>query len=131
MRLALPAALASLCGLALLLPLSAPATPVSSADADIGAALFRQHCGNCHSLEPDKTSPIGPNLHGILGRAAAAGNFRYSPALQSSSIRWDRASLDSFLAAPMEVVPGTRMVTSVRDKAKREAIIDFLAEKAD
>ena len=66
-------------------------------------------------------------MHGIFGRKAATmEGFRYSPALTNSGIIWDRASLDTWIEAPIKMVPGTRMVMAVRDEAKRKEIIDYL-----
>lgn len=117
---AIPLALA---GLALLG--SAPADAAGAAPA--GEALFRQRCQVCHSAVAAKPSTVGPNLAGVVGRKAGATAFAYSPALKASKFNWDRASLDRFLTAPTKMVPGTRMVISVTDKAQRSALIEYLA----
>jgi cytochrome c len=70
---------------------------------------------------------IGPNLHGVVGRAAASvPGFNYSPALKASKLRWDEATLDAYLAAPSKKVPGSRMPIATPDPAKRAAIIAYL-----
>lgn len=127
MRFAFAAVLSALAGFAVL-PLAVP--PAQAAGESEGAALFGQHCGSCHTLVPGKPSIAGPNLSGMYGRKAAKGEFRYSAALQASGLVWNRENLDSFLAAPMSAVPGTRMPIAMRDKAKRAAIIDYLAKAA-
>ena len=91
-----------------------------------GGALFRQRCQSCHSVTPGKTTPLAPNLAGVVGRKAAETAFNYSPALKASNLTWTRANLDRFLTAPMRMVPGTRMVISVPDPQQRAAILDFL-----
>ena len=71
---------------------------------------------------------MGPNLHGLFGRQAGseARFTSYSPALKASKIRWSEATLDQYLAAPTQKVPGTRMVVRVADPAKRKALIAWL-----
>lgn len=99
----------------------------AAAAAPDGSVLFRQRCQSCHSATPGAASPLGPNLAGVVGRNAAATGFKYSPALKAAKLVWNRATLDRFLAGPMRMVPGTRMVVPVTDPAQRAAIIDFLA----
>lgn len=93
-----------------------------------GALAFKQRCQACHSATAAKTTPLGPNLAGVVGRKAAATTFAYSPALKASKLTWTKASLDKYLAAPTKMVPGTRMVMAVPDAAQRAALIDFLAK---
>src|SRR3546814_2463560 len=66
---------------------------------------------------------IGPNLHGIVGRAVAAHDgFSYSGAMKAKGGVWDEAALDAYLADPMKTVPGTRMAfAGVIDPADRKA----------
>lgn len=92
-----------------------------------GAQAFAQ-CRACHTLQAGARSAMGPNLHGLFGRQAgsAAGFSNYSPALKASNIRWNEATLDQYLAAPTQKVPGTRMVVKVADPAKRKALIAYL-----
>ena len=84
-------------------------------------------CRACHSVDKGGKNGIGPNLNGVVGRAAASiPGFKYSPALKGSKLSWDDRSLDSFLAAPAKKVPGTRMPIGTPDPAKRAAIIAYL-----
>jgi cytochrome c len=70
---------------------------------------------------------MGPNLHGLFGRkAGSVPGFNYSPALKASKIVWNAQTLDQFLAAPAQKVPGTRMPMKVTDPAKRAALIAYL-----
>jgi len=86
-----------------------------------------QACAACHSDKPGITR-LGPSLAGIFGKdAAQTRDFNYSPALKSAKLRWDRRTLDAFIADPAKIAPGTRMrYPGVSDPAKREAIIDYL-----
>lgn len=101
-----------------------PETMASARPAQPPAAFMQ--CRSCHSVEPDQNG-IGPSLHGVFGQqAASVPGFNYSPALKGASIAWDRASLDSWITAPMKMVPGTRMVVGIPNPEAREDIIDYL-----
>ena len=121
-KLLLPVSAAALLGGAALLP---AITPAVAAGPD-GAALFRQRCASCHSVDPAKKSPMGPNLSGVVGRKAAASQFNYSQALKNSNLTWNRANLGRFLSGPARMVPGTRMLITVSDPAQRAAILNYL-----
>lgn len=108
----------------------APA-PAPVAGAETVAAKMEQpaaflQCRTCHGVEPDARG-AGPTMHGVFGRkAGSVENFPYSPALRDSGLTWDRESLDTWLQAPVRMVPGTRMVLSVPNADQRKAIIDYL-----
>ncbi|CAN7209608.1 c-type cytochrome [Rhizobium sp. LjRoot254] len=79
-------------------------------DASAGAVVFRK-CQSCHSA----TNPgnrVGPSLMNLIGRPVATSeNFRYSEAMTAFGAGkvWDEATLTEYLAAPRDLVPGTRM----------------------
>lgn len=101
------------------------ATSASPAVAAAPPPAFAQ-CRSCHSVEPGKNG-IGPTLHGIVGtKAGEVPGFAFSTPLKQSGITWDRATLDQWLAGPMQMVPGTRMVIGVPDPVRRKEIIDYL-----
>ncbi len=103
------------------------ATP-AFAQAASGDQVYKQRCQACHAIKAGAPSVLAPNLSGIVGRNAAAGTFNYSAALKASKIKWTKATLDTFLAAPTKMVPGTRMVISVSDPAQRAALVAWLAK---
>lgn len=100
------------------------ATAPAAADSAAGKAIY-ERCLACHSVTEDR---VGPRHCGIRGRrAGAVAGFDYSPALAASGIVWDRATLDAFLKAPMEAVPGTSMTyDGVKDAAERALLVDYL-----
>lgn len=96
-------------------------------NADDGQAIFKQRCSGCHATKPGEKSSAA-NLSAIVGRgAAAAPGTNYSEALKTSGIAWTREALDSYLAAPQKVVPGTWMPVSLPDPAQRAHVVDYLA----
>ena len=84
-------------------------------------------CAACHSLQPGKMG-IGPSLFGIYGtKAGDIPGYNFSPALKNSGLTWDDATLDTWMAGPMKMVPGTKMTYGgMSDPAKRQELIAFL-----
>ena len=83
-------------------------------------------CIACHSPERHRTGP----LHcGLLERVSGtAPGYDYSPALREAAIAWSAQTLDEFLEAPLEVVPGTTMgFAGVADPGERRDLIAYLA----
>jgi cytochrome c len=94
----------------------------------MGEAIFRR-CTACHTIEPGGRNGVGPNLHGIVGRAVASHpGFAYSPAMRAMGGEWDEATLDSYLKAPAQALPGGRMAfAGIAEDAERQALILYLA----
>ncbi len=90
-------------------------------------------CVACHSFAKNGPQRSGPNLYGIFGKAAgSAPGYSYSSALQQSGIVWSADTLDAYLAAPRDLVPGTRMTFSGEpDAAKRHAMITYMRQQTD
>ncbi|KQZ73093.1 cytochrome c, class I [Sphingopyxis sp. Root214] len=99
--------------------------------AAMGEQVFRR-CVACHTVDKGGANGIGPNLHGVVGRAVAAyPDFSYSGAMKAKGGVWDAAALDAYLKAPMKDVPGTRMAfAGVIDAADRKALILFLEQQS-
>lgn len=107
----------------------APAADTTAAAAALAGgkpAAFAQ-CAACHSVEPGKNG-IGPSLAGVFGKkAGGVAGFAYSDANKNSGLTWDEATLDTYLTAPMKMVPGTKMTyAGLADAAKRKDLIEYL-----
>lgn len=98
----------------------------SGAEAAVerGARIY-ERCAACHALDADRT---GPRHCGLLGRrAGSVPGFPYSPAMRRSKIVWTEASLDRFLKAPLQALPGTSMgYDGVKDDHERRDLIAYL-----
>jgi cytochrome c len=102
--------------------------PVAHAQAaSEGTKIFQTYCAICHEIQPARNM-IGPTLFGVMDRhAGAVAGFRYTDANRQSGLIWDASTLDRYLTAPREVVPGTAMVFSgLKNPAARAAVIEFL-----
>lgn len=88
---------------------------------------FRKSCGTCHVAVEEGPKRAGPNLWGVIGRAAGqVEGFKYSDALRSADIVWDEATLDQWITNAGKMVPGTTMMYRQRSAEKREKIIAYL-----
>ena len=110
---------------AMLATLFVSAATVAETD---GAAIY-ERCLACHTLAHDA---VGPRHCGVVGRrAGSVPGFAYSQPMRDSRLTWDETTLDRFLAAPRDVVPGTLMTyAGVPDAAERHALIAWLRRAA-
>ncbi len=111
---------------------AAPAAAQSATPAAAEAGLPTRPaafamCATCHQVDPGKNS-VGPSLAGVFGaKAGHAEGYAYSPAMKGSGLTWDEATLDKYLTAPMQVVPGTKMTfAGLKDEAQRKEVIAYL-----
>ncbi|MEW4467333.1 cytochrome c family protein [Parasphingorhabdus sp. JC815] len=90
-------------------------------------------CRTCHTVEKDGRDGIGPNLWGVAGHPAAQqAGFAYSPAMRSSGLTWDSATLDKFLKEPLKIVRGTKMAyAGLRNDKQRAEVIAYLETLKD
>lgn len=93
-----------------------------------GPAQAVARCMTCHSFNEGGRQLSGPNLAGIVGKPAGSQpGYNYSAAMKQSGVVWTEDKLDAFIAAPAQVVPGTRMsFAGEPDAAKRKAIIEAM-----
>ena len=79
-------------------------------DAAAGEQVFRRLCSPCHDVGPEAKVKLGPPLNGIDGRKAGTfPGFNYSEANKSSGITWNEGDFPTYIRAPMQAMPGTRM----------------------
>lgn len=107
-------------------PAAAGETVAAAPAAGAKPAAFAQ-CAACHAVEPGKHG-VGPSLHGVYGtKSGAIAGYAFSDAMKGANLTWDDATLDTFLAAPMKTVPGTKMAYAGQpDAAKRKELIEYL-----
>lgn len=101
----------------------APVAPTAA----MGEQIFKR-CVACHTVDAGGRNGIGPNLHGSVGRAVGAvAGFSYSSAMKAKGGVWDEATLDTYLKAPAQAIPGTRMAfAGIKEDAERKAVILYL-----
>jgi cytochrome c len=80
----------------------------------------------CHKVGPDAKNGVGPVLNGVVGRAAGVyPDYSYSAASKNSGLAWDEPTLTTYLRAPRELVPGTKMTFA--GLKKDQEIADVIA----
>ena len=106
----------------------AATAPLPPGNAVKGKAMFNQQCMLCHSAAAGQEG-AAPTLFGVVGRKAATdpGFPGYSRALKASGLTWTAANLNTFLAGPAKLVPGTAMPITVNAPQDRANIIAYLA----
>jgi len=97
---------------------------LAGGDAERGQSLYQSRCASCHSIE---YNGVGPAHQGMYGRkAGSAPDYRYSEAMQSATVVWRDTTLDKWLAAPEQLVPGQKMGFMVPDAQDRADLIAYL-----
>ncbi|KQP28970.1 cytochrome c family protein [Methylobacterium sp. Leaf100] len=111
-------------GTVLTLALSLGAHAQDMGDAAAGEKAFAP-CKACHQAGKNG---VGPNLVGVVGRAAGTyEGYNYSAALRGSGITWDDANLHEWLKNPKAKVPGTKMVfAGYSDDKKINDVVAYL-----
>ncbi len=104
--------------------LFAAAPARADGDAAKGAKVFKK-CKICHNVDKE-ANKVGPHLVGLMGRTAGSvEGYRYSDAMKSSGIVWSAETLTTYLRAPKDMVPGTKM--SFAGLKKDDDIADVIA----
>ncbi|MER8785643.1 cytochrome c family protein [Mesorhizobium sp. M1006] len=86
-------------------------TQSQAQDAAAGEKVFAK-CKVCHVADKDQNK-VGPSLNGVIGRTAGTHpGFSYSKAMTEagkSGVKWDKATLTTYLRDPRAMVKGTKM----------------------
>ena len=100
---------------------------VEQADTMRGASIGRR-CLVCHSVDPDGSHSIGPNLLKLVGRdIASLPNFDYSERLTRLTGEWTVEELNRFMMAPKAFDQGShRAFQSLTRTMDRAALIAWL-----
>jgi cytochrome c len=105
-------------------------SPAAAQERDEGARAF-QKCFACHSVDRAEKNLSGPNLAGVIGRQAGTlPGFAYSRAMKmagAEGLVWTEATLDRYLADPLEMIRETTMsFPGLANEAERRAVIGYL-----
>jgi cytochrome c len=98
-----------------------------AADLSNGEARFAL-CRSCHTTSQRGEDMTGPNLWGIFGRKAGSEpGFNYSDDLKNAGWTWDADRINTWIANPRAVLPGTKMTfAGLPDATDRRDVIAFL-----
>lgn len=116
------------------IPARAQPAPASAApeppSVERGAELWGK-CRACHTVEPNGRNIVGPRLHGMFGRRAGSlPDYRYSEAMKKSGLIWTEQTLDAYLAATQDFMPGTKMYGGLAIPQDRADLIAWLKQQA-
>ena len=97
-------------------------------DADNGALIYEDACGQCHQLTPGSNKK-GPQLMNIYGAGAAElADYDYSEGLTTSDWVWDAKTLDPYIADAEKAMPESKMLADpMPDASERADVIAYLS----
>jgi cytochrome c len=115
-------------------PEPAPESVVAAADPALiaeGEKVFKK-CSACHKVGEGARNGTGPQLNGIVGRAAGTvEGFKYSKPLTemaAAGLVWDEPSMQAYIENPKGFMKGTRMAfAGLKKPEDRDAVIAYLA----
>jgi len=129
---------------ALILSLTGGAA-LAAGDAEAGKKVFNQ-CQTCHvvadadgNILAGKNAKTGPNLYGLIGRAAATvPDFKYGDgiiAAGAAGLVWDETNLVAYVQDPqavLEEVTGdskvrSKMTYKIKKEVDAQNVVAFLA----
>lgn len=86
-------------------------------------------CRACHTLDAQGRNLVGPRLHGVFGRkAGSVTDYRYSEAMKKSNVVWNDATMDAYLAATQDFMPGNKMYGGLAIAQDRIDLIAWLKQ---
>ncbi len=87
-------------------------TALAEGDAAKGEKVFRK-CKACHAVGEGAKNKVGPQLNGVIGRAAGTGeDFKYSKAMIAKGedgLVWEEETLTEYLRKPKDYIPKNKM----------------------
>lgn len=99
---------------------------LAKATVEDGQKAFKK-CKACHTAEQGGSNKVGPNLYGIVGRAAgSASGFNYSANLAAKAGEignWDEANIAKFIADPKKYLGGKSKMSFKLKKVKSQAAV--------
>ncbi len=106
---------------------------LAAGDAVAGEKLYTKMCGGCHSIGENARDGFGPQLNGVIGRAAGSSpTYLYSDAMKNSGVVWTKDKLAAYIEAPKKVVKGTRMIFwGISDPEKIDNILAYIEQFQD
>lgn len=109
---------------------AAPAEPLEPASLERGAELWAK-CRVCHTIEAKGRHLVGPRLHGVFGRRAGSlPDYRYSEVMKKSAVVWTEQTLDRYLAATQDFMPGNKMYGGLAIAQDRVDLLAWLRDAA-
>jgi len=105
----------------------------ASADLAMGEAQFEACAAYCHARKPGKYGTRAGSLWNIVGKPKASDpGMVYSDAMKAMTGVWDFEALNVYIADAQGSLPGTAAYyTTIRDRAKRIALIAYLRTLSD
>lgn len=112
-----------------------PAATVDPVLIAAGEKVFKK-CKACHQVGEGAKNRSGPQLNGVVGRAAGVvDGFKYSKALSKAAedgLVWSEDNLAAFMAKPKGFLKGTKMsFAGLRKEADIAGIIAYLGTFED
>ena len=117
------------------------AAPAFAGDVTNGEKEFKK-CKSCHMIVADDGTEIvkggktGPNLYGVVGRAAGSvADFAYSDAMKgmgATGLVWDEALLAEYVADPTAFIDShggegkSKMTFNLKKEDDRHDVIAYL-----
>ena len=116
----------------------APETEVAALDPaliEAGEKVFKK-CKACHQVGEGAKDRAGPQLNGVMGRAAGSvEGFKYSKALKAKAdegLVWNEETISAFLANPRGYMKGTKMgFAGLKSEEDQAAIAAYLSSFSD
>jgi cytochrome c len=101
-------------------------------DVEAGQRVFNQ-CRACHTINPGGRNGVGPNLHGIVDRAAGSvEGFRYSAPMReraAAGLVWNMENLTAYVTDPKAIVPGGSMsYVGLRNEEQRNNLLAYIRQ---